>query len=122
MTYDENRGTGLVGDTLAELLAATTDLPANELTKLVDLAGQALGAISARVLIADYGLTSLQELGEDGPTGPRLPIEGTLAGRAFSGTDVVVSGDDPVLVHVPLSEGSERLGVLELTHGSWGRE
>lgn len=109
----------VLGTALAELLAGTTELPPDELRTMVDVAGRVLGATSARVLVADYGLTSLQELGEDGPTGPRQPIEGTLAGRAFSGREVVVSGEDPAVVLVPLAEGSERLGVLELTHGSW---
>lgn len=71
------------------------------------------------MLIADYALTSLQELGEDGPTGVRQPIDGTLAGRAFVKDEVVLSGDERALVWVPLAEGSERLGVLELTHPRW---
>ncbi|CAN5558163.1 hypothetical protein BH10ACT1_BH10ACT1_04480 [soil metagenome] len=71
------------------------------------------------MLVADYGLTSLQELGEDGPTGRREPIEGTLAGRCFASGETVVTGSRPTLVLVPLSEGSERLGVLELTHPQW---
>ena len=107
---------------LAALLGQTTDLPANQLTTIVEAAGRVLGASSARVLIADYGLTSLQELGVDGPTGVRQPIEGTIAGRAFSGREVVVTGGDPATVLVPLTEGIERLGVLELTHGSWNDE
>lgn len=111
-----------LGTTLAALLAGTTELPPDELSTMVDVAGRVLGATSARVLVADYGLTSLQELGQDGPTGPPQPIEGTLAGRAFSRREVVVSGEDPAVVLVPLAEGSERLGVLELTHGSWNDE
>ena len=37
-------------------------------------------------------------------------IEGTLAGHAFVRDEVVVSGTEPTLVWVPLSEGTERLG------------
>ena len=73
-----------LGEALAALLEGTTDLPASELTRVVDVAGSVLGATSARMLIADYGLTSLQELGDDGPRGAREPIEGTLAGRSFA--------------------------------------
>src|SRR5690606_27221168 len=108
-----------LGDALAELLAGTTELPASELTRVVDVAGQVLGATSARMLVADYGLTSLQELGEDGPSGRRDQIEGTLAGRCFATGDIVVHGSDPTMVYVPLAEGSERLGVLELEHPGW---
>jgi len=108
------------GDALAALLEDTTNVSPDELTTMVDAAGRALGATSARLLIADYGLTSLRALGEDGETASgRLAIEGTLAGRAFTGQEVVVSGDDAALVLVPVAEGSERLGVLELTHDSW---
>jgi serine phosphatase RsbU (regulator of sigma subunit) len=74
------------------------------------------------MLIADYALASLQELGDDGPTGVRQPIEGTLAGRAFVKDEVVLSGDERALVWVPLAEGTERLGVLELTHARWTDE
>jgi serine phosphatase RsbU (regulator of sigma subunit) len=113
--------TGL-GAALASLLEGTTELPAHELASMVDVAGRVLGARSARLLIADYGLTSLQELGAEGPVGTRQPIEGTMAGRAFIGREVVVTGDDPSAVLVPLSEGSERLGVLELVHDAWSDE
>jgi serine phosphatase RsbU (regulator of sigma subunit) len=108
-----------VQDALLSLLEGTTELPASELTRVVDVAGKVLGAQSARVLVADYALVCLQPLGEDGPTGDAQPIEGTLAGHAFIRSEVVVSGHDPTLVWVPLAEGSERLGVLELSCESW---
>lgn len=111
-----------LGEVLIALLADTTSVPASELEAIVDIVGKAIGASSARVLLADYGLVSLVELGADGPTGPRQQIDGTLAGRAFARGEVVVSGEDPVTVHVPLAEGSERLGVLELTHEAWSDE
>lgn len=118
---DRRLGSSL-GDALVRLLERTTDLPASELTRVVDLAGQVLGASSARVLIADYGLASLQELGEDGPTGPRQAVAGTLAGRSFERGEIVTSGERPASVWIPLAEGSERLGVLELTHESWSED
>ena len=86
---------------------------------MVNVAGKVLGAEHARVLVADYALVSLQPLGEDGPTGDAQSIEGTLAGHAFARGEVVVSGSQPTLVWVPLSEGSERIGVLELSYDSW---
>lgn len=108
-----------LGDALVSLLAGTTELPASELSQVVDVVGHVLGAESARVLIADYALASLRELGRDGPVGPPRLIEGTLAGRCFVRGEVVVSGDEPTTVWVPLAEGSERLGVLELSHHAW---
>ena len=101
------------------LLEATIEVPASELDRVVELAGQALEAQSARVLVADYALSRLQQLGDDGATGDEQPIEGTLAGHAFVRNEVVVSEGEPTLVWVPLSEGSARLGVLELAHDAW---
>jgi serine phosphatase RsbU (regulator of sigma subunit) len=97
-------------------------MPANELTRVVDVARDVLGADSATLLVADYGLLSLQPLGEDGPVGERQPIEGTLAGRALASGDVITSGTAPTVVEVPLTEGAERVGVLELVHSRWDDE
>jgi hypothetical protein len=96
-------------------------IPASGLCDVVDLVGRALGAERARMLVADYGLTSLQELGENGPTGPRQLIEGTMAGRCFA-TGEVVTIPDPPTVWIPLVDGSERIGVLELDHPDWPDE
>jgi serine phosphatase RsbU (regulator of sigma subunit) len=120
MPQDGRRAEADLGKALATLLESTSLLPASELTTMVDIAGRLLGASSARMLVADYSLTSLQQLGNDGPTGPREQVDGTLAGRALISAEVVVSPSDPgSRVFVPLSEGSERLGVLELTHPAW---
>jgi len=64
-------------------------------------------------------MLSLQALGYDGPVGDPQLIEGTLAGRALARGDVVTSGGRPTAVWLPLTEGSERVGVLELTHSRW---
>ena len=108
-------------DRLAALLTDATSVAAGDLRSVIDLAGAALGATSARMLVADYGLTSLQELGDDGPDGPRQLIAGTLAGRSFAAHEIVVI-DEPPTVWIPLAEGSERLGVLELAHPTWSDE
>jgi len=97
------------------------DVPASDLTTMARSAGRALGATDARILVADYGLTSLQELGDYGPTGARAAIEGTSAGLCFARGSIVVASDEPT-VWLPLAEGSERLGVLELTHTDWSDE
>jgi serine phosphatase RsbU (regulator of sigma subunit) len=104
---------------LARLLDRAAQVPASRLSQVVDVVAAALGADRARVLVADYGLLSLQELGAHGPTGASEPIDGTLAGRSFISGETISTGSAPTMVWVPLSEGSERLGVLELAHGSW---
>jgi serine phosphatase RsbU (regulator of sigma subunit) len=115
-------GVDRLGDALTTLLSGTNELPASQLTRVVDVAGEVLGATSARMLIADYGLLSLQALGEHGPTGPRQGIDVTLAGRALVRDEIVFAGDDSGVMWVPMSEGVERLGVLELTHPAWTDE
>ncbi len=109
-------------EALVALVLGTAELPAGELHEVVDAAGQLLGATSARLLVADYGLLSLQELGRDGPKGERQPIDATLAGRALIQGEILVTGSDPAVVAVPLAEGHELLGVFELTHPAWTDE
>jgi phosphoserine phosphatase RsbU/P len=116
---DDPQAKVALGAALGALLRGTTELPASELTRVVDVTGEVLGAASARMLVADYGLRSLQELGNDGPRGVREPIEGTLAGRCFASGEIVVAEGKPSRVWIPLAEGSERLGVLELEHTAW---
>ena len=104
---------------VAELLRRAWDVPPNRLAAIVEAARDVLGADGATVLIADYGLLSLQPVGDEGPVGDPQPIEGTLAGRSLAHGEVVTSGADPTTVYVPLTEGIERVGVLQLTHSHW---
>ena len=106
---------------LTSLLGALYAVPPDDLRTVVDLAGAALGATSARMLVADYALTSLRELGDRGPNCPFQLIEGTIAGRCFASNEVVIAADPP-MAYLPMTDGSERLGVLELTHPSWSEE
>ena len=108
-----------VAEAVNELLRRAWDIAPNELTKVIDIARHLLGADEARVLIADYGLLSLQALGADGPVGEARPIEGTLAGLALARGDAIESGTGPTVVYLPLTEGNERIGVLELSHSNW---
>jgi serine phosphatase RsbU (regulator of sigma subunit) len=113
----DGRGAGLSSDDrLAALLGAATAVPASDLRVVVDMAGAALGASAARMLVADYGLTSLRELGDLDPQGSVQLVEGTMAGRCFAAREIVA---DPPTVFIPMTDGSERLGVLELTHPAW---
>lgn len=106
-------------DALSSLLTGSADIPPDQLERVVSLTAAALGASSARVLIADYAQISLQELGVDGPTGAHQSLDGTLAGRAFVRNEIVVSPEDPTFICVPLEDQGERLGVLELSHPNW---
>ncbi len=64
----------------------------------------------------------LQGLDHDGPAGDPYLIEGTIAGRVFATGEPVAFGEDPATLWVPLSEGGERIGVLELIYDDWNGE
>lgn len=110
-----------VGAAVVALLDSAAAIPADELANLVQAAGHAMGSTSARLLVADYGLISLRALGapDDERVGDTTAIDLTVAGLAFSRAEVLVTDSR---VFVPLVEGSERLGVLELTHPAWTEE
>lgn len=110
---------GDIPSSIAEFLQRTWDVPPNQLTGIVEVARQVLGADSAGVLLADYGLLSLSCLGDDGPVGEAQLIEGTLAGRVLASGKAIISGSNPTVVLLPLTEGTERVGVLELSHSRW---
>jgi hypothetical protein len=112
------RATAGLGDALTTLFDVPAATPVIELRRVVDRIVVALGATSGRVFVTDYGLISLQELGEDGAVGERQLIDGSLPGRALASGKVICS-EETGSVWVPLTEGSERLGVLELTHHAW---
>jgi hypothetical protein len=82
---------------------------------LAPMAAEALGAHSGRLFIVDYGLRSIRSLDADGTAGEELPLEGTIAGRAFANGEPTQQGDRPTVMWWPMSEGSERIGLLELT-------
>ena len=79
------------------------------------LAAEVVGARAGRLFVADYGLRRAQELLSDGRAGECVELEGTVAGRAFATCEPVAVGVAPVVVWACLSDGSERIGLLELT-------
>ena len=97
-------------------------MPVNDLASIVSAAGTAMGADSARLLVADYAMLSLHELGVADPGSTSTPIAGTLAGRAFASDEIVVSGADPTTVWAPLTQDSERVGVVQMEFTSWDAE
>ncbi len=99
---------------LAEFIHRSLVIEPDSLGMLADLTGEVLGARSGRLFVADYALRQVRELRRDGTTGEEFVLDGTIAGRAFASGAWVEHGDRPVTVWVPLSEGSERIGLLEL--------
>lgn len=91
------------------------DLPA-----LVVSAGECLGASSAVLHLADYDQARLVPMDGPAPTGRpdvegTVPVEGTLAGRAYSDlTQQVSVGDAGSTLWTPVLDGRTRVGVLQL--------
>jgi hypothetical protein len=81
---------------------------------LASMAAEALGARSGRLFVVDYSLRYLRELRAEGTVGEEMPLEGSAAGTAFATGEPTRQGDGSTM-WCPLSEGSERIGLLELT-------
>ncbi len=103
-------------DPLASLLHASHLLSPADLAGVVAAHARGLGASETVLYLADYEQVTLLPLpGEGVPERQELPIEGTLAGRAFRRVEVVASpGGGHARVWLPLLNGVGRLGVVEM--------
>ena len=101
-------------DDFEGFIDATITIEACDVVNLMSLVAATAGARSASLYIADYGLTWLQRVGVDGPDGNALPLASTPAGRAFIDQRPVIDPDHPGTVWMPLADGSDRTGVLEI--------
>ncbi|MEV6898809.1 PP2C family protein-serine/threonine phosphatase [Amycolatopsis sp. NPDC051372] len=97
---------------LVHLLEGTELAPPERLAHLVEEAGRLIGVGFSPYLV-DYAQQYLHPLSAAGDPGPPLPIDSTLAGRAFRSLEVLPadSAGSPCL-WVPLVDGVERIGVL----------
>src|SRR5829696_6515476 len=101
---------------LGELVRRTRGTAPGDLAGLVAECAAAAGLADAVIYLADYGQSRLIPLPYPAMP-PRVPlgVDGTLAGRAYrtGSTHTGEGGEDARKLWLPLSEGSERLGVLE---------
>jgi serine phosphatase RsbU (regulator of sigma subunit) len=105
------------GDPLRSLLRASHNLPATQLATVVAEHALALGATHAVIYLADYAQHVLVPLnGEGVPQRETVTIDGSTPGRAYRRVELVRSpaSDGPVRLWLPLLDGAERIGVLEL--------
>jgi hypothetical protein len=109
-----NPGEAEVGRGIARLCETAARIEPGAVSALVRVVCEIVGAEDGRLLVADYGLRRLQQVDSAGVVGDPQFIEGTLAGRAFANVEPVVSGSAPTLLWVPLTHGTDRIGVLEL--------
>lgn len=101
----------LLGRSVRALLQARHQHDPSGMLGVVDTVRLLLGADAARVHVADYALNALCVLSATGPIDDAYLLEGTMAGRAFSSGEIVTTD---TTWWVPLVDGTERLGVLEL--------
>jgi serine phosphatase RsbU (regulator of sigma subunit) len=112
-------------DPLTSLLNASHLLAPDDLAAAAADHAQQFGARETVLYLVDYEQVMLLPVRGGGvPARQELPIEGTLAGRAFRRVEVLTS-TAPSAVHrlwVPLLDGIERLGVAELVFSGEPRE
>ncbi|MGY2003575.1 PP2C family protein-serine/threonine phosphatase [Blastococcus sp. SYSU DS1024] len=105
-------------DPLRSLLRSSHHLSADELGPVVTRHAVLLGAHAAVVYLADYEQSSLVPVGGAGvPPRTRLTVDGSVGGLAFRRVEQTRSpdhDDDGVRLWLPLLDGAERVGVLEL--------
>ena len=102
---------------IGEMVRRTRRTAPGDLAPLVAGSAAAAGLADAVIYLTDYGQTRLLPLPYPGmPPRVALGIEGTLAGRAYrtGQTHTAESTVGTRRVWLPLCEGSERLGVLEM--------
>jgi hypothetical protein len=99
---------------IVELLEASHRAPPERLAALTDAAGAGLG-VSIVVHLVDHEQRRLVALPSgDGPLREPLRIDGTLAGRAYQNLQILPSESGEPRLWVPLEDGRDRLGVLEV--------
>jgi hypothetical protein len=115
-------GDPVIGQMLSTLLLRSHLMAPGTLADHLGEAARPLGVSEARIYLADLQQHRLRPMpdGSGSGTAP-LEIESTTAGRAFQTITIqsaeiehVAGQDGPFRLWVPLLEGVERLGVLEL--------
>jgi hypothetical protein len=101
---------------LARLLRQSHTMRPEDLPRRVDEAARLLGAAGCSVWLVSRDQRLLQQIGPGREAADGLRLDGTVAGRAFRAAEVLATGDGSRL-WVPLVDGAERLGALEVLTG-----
>lgn len=106
-----------MADPLRALLRRALLMSADELATAVASEARALGAREAVIYLVDHEQAHLVPVpNEHGPGRQSLRVEGTVGGLAYRRGEVIAAlgRERPSRLWVPLINGSERLGALEL--------
>ena len=105
-------------DPVRSLLRASHHLPAHRFGAVVNEHARMLGALEAVVYLADYGQHRLVPVqGEGTPSRGDITVDGSVGGLAFRRVEPTrspVRGGEPTRLWMPLLDGAERAGVLEM--------
>jgi serine phosphatase RsbU (regulator of sigma subunit) len=85
-----------------------------DLPSLVLRSASTVGATEIAIFVADYGQSNLVPMPAPGLARKPLAIETTLGGRAYTSLEIQLPPTHSDRVWVPLVDGCERIGVLEL--------
>jgi len=103
-------------EAIAWLLDRSHLLAPEELPAAADEGARRLGALGCRIYLISRDQRALRPLPlhRDQDDGEPLGLDGTVAGRAFRMTQVIPSTGDGLRLWVPLLDGTERLGVVDV--------
>ena len=99
---------------LVDLVGAAGSSPPERLPTLAVSAGRALG-VDVQVHLIDHEQRTLVQVPRSGTPVPALAVDSTMAGRAFrTGQTVTSDREKSPRMWVPIVDGADRLGVLEV--------
>jgi hypothetical protein len=99
---------------IAWLMARSHLMAPEDLPGAAEEAARRLGATACQIHLVTRDQRALRPLLGRGTGGDALSLEGTLPGRAFRLSEVVAGTSNGTRLWVPLLDGTERLGVLQL--------
>ncbi len=116
-----DRSEGFGERLLGTLIDRAHEMPPQLIAPLVAELIAVIGGWDITVLLQDYDQLTLVPLpGRGLMMEVPAPIDGSLAGRAFLGDELIEqAAADGVRVFAPLLDGTDRVGVLAFTSDSW---
>jgi serine phosphatase RsbU (regulator of sigma subunit) len=104
-----------IAGVLRRLLADSQQARPEDLPDIVDRLAGYVGAVSMTMYVADLSQRVLVPLGQASTDREPVPVDGTVAGRAYvsvSSQQVIGRGD--AVAWLPLCNGADRIGVLQV--------